>query len=102
MELWRDQLLDFMAEFTGGTAATLVGNSIGGLASLMAATAAPAGSVRGLVLLNTAGAMNNKVRKHQWAVLHAFKGCLTIPALLLMAEWLTISFTCMSLPCLMM
>lgn len=61
MELWRDQLLDFMAEFTGGTAATLVGNSIGGLASLMAAAAAPQGSVRGLVLLNTAGALNNKV-----------------------------------------
>jgi pimeloyl-ACP methyl ester carboxylesterase len=60
MELWRDLLLDFMAEFTSGTPTTLVGNSIGGLASLMAAAAAPAGTVRGLVLLNTAGAMNNK------------------------------------------
>lgn len=35
MELWRDLLLDFMAEFAGGKPTVLVGNSIGALACLM-------------------------------------------------------------------
>ena len=35
MELWRDLLVDFMAEFMGGKPAVLVGNSIGALACLM-------------------------------------------------------------------
>lgn len=36
MELWRDLINDFVAEFAAGAGgATLVGNSIGGLACLM-------------------------------------------------------------------
>ncbi len=35
MEVWRDLVTDFCAEFTSGTQTTLVGNSIGGLVSLM-------------------------------------------------------------------
>lgn len=38
----------------------LVGNSIGSLATLMVADAAPPGQVAGLALLNCAGGMNNK------------------------------------------
>ena len=58
MELWGEQLADFMAEFVQQPA-VLVGNSIGSLASLVAAAQAP-GSVAGITLLNCAGGMNNK------------------------------------------
>jgi hypothetical protein len=40
MELWRDLLLDFMAEFTAGKQTVLVGNSIGALVCLMVRRAA--------------------------------------------------------------
>ncbi len=53
MELWRDQILDFMAEFVQQPAA-IVGNSLGSLASLMVAAAAPE-RVAGVTLLNCAG-----------------------------------------------
>lgn len=46
----------------------LVGNSIGSLATLMVADAAPPGQVAGLALLNCAGGMNNKaIRCAPWA-----------------------------------
>jgi pimeloyl-ACP methyl ester carboxylesterase len=57
-EVWRDQLIDFMSEFVQHPA-VLVGNSIGSLACLMVAEAAPS-SVSGVALLNCAGGMNNK------------------------------------------
>jgi pimeloyl-ACP methyl ester carboxylesterase len=59
MELWADQLSDFLAEFVQPSPAVLVGNSVGSLACLMTADAAPS-SVAGLALLNCAGGMNNK------------------------------------------
>ena len=58
MELWDQQLRDFLAEFSAGPA-VLVGNSVGSLATLMAGAAAPE-RVAGVVLLNCAGGMNNK------------------------------------------
>ena len=58
MELWRDQILDFMAAHVQQPA-VIVGNSIGSLASLMVTEAAPA-RILGTVLLNCAGGMNNK------------------------------------------
>ncbi|GFR45958.1 hypothetical protein Agub_g7427, partial [Astrephomene gubernaculifera] len=61
MEVWRDLLLDFCAQVVGaGRPPVLVGNSIGALACLMVNAASPPGAIRGTVLLNSAGAMNNK------------------------------------------
>eukprot|EP00775_Hariotina_reticulata_P013508 gene13508-13633_t len=60
IELWADLLVDFMAEFMAGVPTVIVGNSIGSLSCLAAAASAPAGQLEGLVLLNSAGAMNNK------------------------------------------
>lgn len=53
MELWGEQLCDFMDEFVQQPA-VLVGNSIGSLTSLVAASAKPE-RVAGLALLNCAG-----------------------------------------------
>ena len=61
IELWAELINDFLAEFGAGTPAVVVGNSIGSLSVLTAAAAAPEGLVEGVVLLNSAGAMNNKV-----------------------------------------
>ncbi|MEO0839934.1 MAG: alpha/beta fold hydrolase [Cyanobacteria bacterium J06643_5] len=52
-DLWRDQLNDFIAEVIGEKA-VLVGNSLGGYASLCVAAQRPE-SAAGLVLLNSAG-----------------------------------------------
>ncbi|MEO0932322.1 MAG: alpha/beta fold hydrolase [Cyanobacteria bacterium J06641_2] len=52
-DLWRDQLNDFIAEVIGEKA-VLVGNSLGGYASLCVAAQCP-DSAAGLVLLNSAG-----------------------------------------------
>ncbi|KXZ52412.1 hypothetical protein GPECTOR_9g456 [Gonium pectorale] len=82
MELWRDLLLDFMAEFTEGKPAVLVGNSIGALACLMANAASPRGSVRGTVLLNSAGAMNNKGVIGDWRIVAVYPLLLFIDFLL--------------------
>lgn len=61
IELWAELIKDFLAEFAAGTPAAVVGNSIGSLSCLTAAAAASEGQLAGLVLLNSAGAMNNKV-----------------------------------------
>ncbi|KAG2451648.1 hypothetical protein HYH02_003428 [Chlamydomonas schloesseri] len=82
MELWRDLLVDFMAEFMGGKPAVLVGNSIGGLACLMTNVAAPEGAVRGTVLLNSAGAMNNKGVIGDWRIVAVYPLLLLIDFLL--------------------
>ncbi|KAL4859706.1 Ferredoxin C 2 [Chlorella vulgaris] len=66
MEVWRDQLIDFMSEFVQHPA-VLVGNSIGSLACLMVAEAAP-NSVSGVALLNCAGGMNNKAISDDWRI----------------------------------
>ncbi|CAM6129240.1 unnamed protein product [Calypogeia fissa] len=65
METWAELLIDFLKEIVGSPA-VLVGNSIGSLACLIAAAEAPEGLVRGTVLLNCAGGMNNKAVIDDW------------------------------------
>jgi hypothetical protein len=55
MELWDQQIRDFLSEFAE-CPAVLVGNSVGSLATLMVGADAPE-LVRGVVLLNCAGGM---------------------------------------------
>ena len=88
LELWRDQIADFCGEFCGGGGGdggegarpVLVGNSVGSLSCLMAA----AGPVRakGVVLLNTAGALNNKGVVSDWRVALAYPIFLLVDLLL--------------------
>lgn len=66
MELWDSQLRDFMAEFVDAPA-VVVGNSVGSLAALMVAAAAPE-TVAGVALLNCAGGMNNKAIADDWRI----------------------------------
>jgi pimeloyl-ACP methyl ester carboxylesterase len=61
IETWAQVIVDFLAEFCSGSPAVVVGNSIGSLSCLAAAATAPREQLAGLVLLNSAGAMNNKV-----------------------------------------
>jgi len=74
VDLWRDQLLDFVAEKVTQASppppppaaankkkVVLVGNSLGSLVALAAAAASPA-TFAGLVCLNLAGGMNSKAR----------------------------------------
>ncbi|GIL55352.1 hypothetical protein Vafri_10904 [Volvox africanus] len=82
MELWRDLLLDFNSEFLGGKPAVMVGNSIGGLACLMVNAASPPDAIRGTVLLNSAGAMNNKGVIGDWRILAVYPLLLLIDFLL--------------------
>lgn len=67
MELWEQQLTDFMAEFLDGQKAVVVGNSVGSLATLMVAASLPE-RVGGVVLLNCAGGMNNKAIADDWRI----------------------------------
>jgi len=63
IELWARQLSDFAAYAATGRSVALVGNSLGSLVCLVAAakkTGATPLRVRGLCLINTAGAMNNR------------------------------------------
>ncbi|GLC39668.1 hypothetical protein PLESTB_001862600 [Pleodorina starrii] len=82
MELWRDLLLDFNAEFMAGKPVVMVGNSIGALACLMVNAASPQEAVRGTVLLNSAGAMNNKGVIGDWRILALYPVLLFIDFLL--------------------
>ncbi|KAG1679807.1 hypothetical protein FOA52_012719 [Chlamydomonas sp. UWO 241] len=66
MELWRDLITDFHAEFVQ-VPAVLIGNSIGSLAALMVAAKSPQ-SVKGLVLINCCGAMNSKGVINDWRI----------------------------------
>lgn len=61
MEFWRDQVIDFVDNVVGQPA-VLCGNSIGSLAALHVASKKPA-CVNGVILLNCAGGMNNKVKR---------------------------------------
>lgn len=63
IELWAELIDDFLAEFAAGTPPVVVGNSIGSLNCLAAAALAAdrQQQLAGVVLLNSAGAMNNKV-----------------------------------------
>jgi len=95
MDLWRDLLQDFMAEFTSGAegGATLVGNSIGSLACLMAAANSPKDAVRGVVLLNTAGAMNNKGILSDWRIVLVYPLLLFIDFILSIPAFAQVLFS---------
>lgn len=80
MELWDQQIRDFMDEFIGNVPAVIVGNSVGSLASLMVAANTP-DRIRGAVLLNCAGGMNNKAIADDWRIK------LAMP-LFLLIDWL--------------
>lgn len=66
MEVWSQLILDFLDEVVQKPA-VLIGNSVGSLACVIAASES-AGSVRGLVLLNCAGGMNNKAIVDDWRI----------------------------------
>ncbi|CAK9190201.1 unnamed protein product [Sphagnum troendelagicum] len=65
MEIWAELLVDFIKEVVGAPT-VLIGNSIGSLACVIASAAAPSGLVRGTVLLNCSGGMNNKAISDDW------------------------------------
>lgn len=68
MELWDQQIRDFMQEFIGeATPAIIMGNSVGSLATLMVASTIP-DRVSGVVLFNCAGGMNNKAISDDWRI----------------------------------
>lgn len=67
MELWRDLLVDFSSEFIPETSFALVGNSVGSLACLMTAASLQK-RIKGIALLNCAGAMNNKSLTDDWRI----------------------------------
>ncbi|MGD1939077.1 MAG: alpha/beta fold hydrolase [Cyanophyceae cyanobacterium] len=71
-ELWREQLHDFITEVIGEPA-VLAGNSLGGYASLCVAAGEPQ-SVRGLVLLNSAGPFSDDPRVQKPNPVKAFIG----------------------------
>jgi pimeloyl-ACP methyl ester carboxylesterase len=68
MELWDQQIRDFMQEFIEeSTPAVIMGNSVGSLATLMVASKIP-DRVSGIVLFNCAGGMNNKAISDDWRI----------------------------------
>ncbi|KAL3499710.1 hypothetical protein ACH5RR_038803 [Cinchona calisaya] len=68
MEAWSQLILDFLNEVIRRPT-VLIGNSVGSLACLIAATeSSPRSLIRGLVLLNCAGGMNNKAIVDDWRI----------------------------------
>ncbi|KAF8765604.1 hypothetical protein HU200_008095 [Digitaria exilis] len=67
METWAELILDFLEEVVKRPT-VLVGNSVGSLACVIAASESNRGLVRGLVLLNCAGGMNNKAIVDDWRI----------------------------------
>ncbi|WVZ98574.1 hypothetical protein U9M48_044001 [Paspalum notatum var. saurae] len=67
METWAELILDFLAEVVRRPT-VLVGNSVGSLACVIAASESSRDVVRGLVLLNCAGGMNNKAIVDDWRI----------------------------------
>ncbi|KAJ3678113.1 hypothetical protein LUZ60_001916 [Juncus effusus] len=67
METWAQLILDFLAEVVKKPT-VLIGNSVGSLACVIAASEANDELVRGLVLLNCAGGMNNKAIVDDWRI----------------------------------
>ncbi|KAF8067432.1 hypothetical protein HT031_002480 [Scenedesmus sp. PABB004] len=82
IELWAELIRDFLAEFSPGAPAVLIGNSIGSLSVLAAAAAAAPGALAGVALLNSAGAMNNKGVVSDWRIVAAWPLLLLIDLLL--------------------
>ncbi|XP_058203168.1 uncharacterized protein LOC131317630 isoform X4 [Rhododendron vialii] len=68
MDVWAQQLiLDFLDEIVQRPT-VLIGNSVGSLACVIAASDSSQSLVRGLVLLNCAGGMNNKAIVDDWRI----------------------------------
>ncbi|CAJ1976382.1 unnamed protein product [Sphenostylis stenocarpa] len=67
METWAQLILDFMNEVIQKPT-VLIGNSVGSLACLIAASDSSQTLVRGIVLLNCAGGMNNKAIVDDWRI----------------------------------
>ncbi|EES19542.1 hypothetical protein BDA96_09G147900 [Sorghum bicolor] len=67
METWAELILDFLEEVVRRPT-VLVGNSVGSLACVIAASESNREAVRGLVLLNCAGGMNNKAIVDDWRI----------------------------------
>ncbi|OMP06144.1 Alpha/beta hydrolase-1 [Corchorus olitorius] len=67
MEAWAELILDFLNEVVQKPT-VLVGNSVGSLACVIAASESSQNLVRGLVLLNCAGGMNNKAIVDDWRI----------------------------------
>eukprot|EP00261_Vitis_vinifera_P000463 XP_002262834.2 PREDICTED: pheophytinase, chloroplastic [Vitis vinifera] len=67
MEIWAQLILDFLDEIVRKPT-VLIGNSVGSLACVIAASESTNALVRGLVLLNCAGGMNNKAVVDDWRI----------------------------------
>ncbi|KAK3031450.1 hypothetical protein RJ639_036510 [Escallonia herrerae] len=67
MEEWAQLILDFLEEIIQRPT-VLVGNSVGSLACVIAASDSRSSLVRGLVLLNCSGGMNNKAIVDDWRI----------------------------------
>ncbi|KAG8085600.1 hypothetical protein GUJ93_ZPchr0010g8720 [Zizania palustris] len=67
METWAQLILDFLDEVVKRPT-VLVGNSVGSLACVIAAAESSRDFVRGLVLLNCSGGMNNKAIVDDWRI----------------------------------
>ncbi|XP_031743677.1 pheophytinase, chloroplastic isoform X2 [Cucumis sativus] len=67
METWAELILDFVDQVIKKPT-VLVGNSVGSLACVIAASDSSRNLVRGLVLLNCAGGMNNKAIVDDWRI----------------------------------
>ncbi|XP_017413753.1 pheophytinase, chloroplastic isoform X2 [Vigna angularis] len=67
METWAQLILDFLNEVIQKPT-VLIGNSVGSLACLIAASDSNQTLVRGIVLLNCAGGMNNKAIVDDWRI----------------------------------
>ncbi|RDX69055.1 Pheophytinase, chloroplastic [Mucuna pruriens] len=67
METWGQLILDFLNEVVQKPT-VLIGNSVGSLACLIAASDSSQTLVRGIVLLNCAGGMNNKAIVDDWRI----------------------------------
>lgn len=67
METWAELILKFLDEVVKSPT-VLVGNSVGSLACVIAASDSSRDLVRGLVLLNCSGGMNNKAIVDDWRI----------------------------------
>ncbi|CAL1414144.1 unnamed protein product [Linum trigynum] len=67
METWAELILDFLDEVVQKPT-VLIGNSVGSLACVIAASESSRALVCGLVLLNCAGGMNNKAVVDDWRI----------------------------------
>ncbi|GLT87187.1 hypothetical protein SLE2022_052840 [Rubroshorea leprosula] len=81
MEAWAQLILDFLDEVVQKPT-VLIGNSVGSLACVIAASESTRNLVQGLVLLNCAGGMNNKAIVDDWRIKFIFPLLLFIDFLL--------------------